>query len=159
MSDTEKHKEYLRLRFSPEIPLDAFDKEESDIILKYGSWLNALMRGKIIPFTKEQVHFVGMCNGKVSPKTKIEIIWRRYRLEVLFKNTLKMDKALSNGQGSYAKVRKSMEKIAKMGCENARKWLRKEGVWVDSPSIGFTSTWEKRMNFQNFGKRAYGSIR
>ncbi len=55
-----------------------FTPDELDLLHKYGTWLNALMIGKIKPTTDEQKRFVKVCQKKHKPVSKFEKVWLKY---------------------------------------------------------------------------------
>ncbi|WP_025555109.1 DUF413 domain-containing protein [Vibrio parahaemolyticus] len=94
MPTDSKHQSFLRKSFKIVCSQKNFRSEEIALLEKYGSWLDALMRKKILPTTKEQEHFVEVSFGKRPPVTEFETIWCKYQLEIGFHNALQMEKCL-----------------------------------------------------------------
>jgi uncharacterized protein YifE (UPF0438 family) len=94
------HKRYVRRRFHPECRLEGFPAQEIEVIERYGSWLEALMKETIQPFTEDQKRFIAMCKGERKAESMFEVIWRKYRLEVLYNEdyneALRMEQLISD---------------------------------------------------------------
>jgi len=125
MTVPEDHKAYLRTPFELDAELGEFTEAESSLLMKSGSWLDGLMRGLISPYTDAQKHFVGMCHGEVVPSTDHELVWQKYRMEVLYRQARLMEQGA--GVYSYRDIRELFIMLAKMGHNKAQSWLVNEG--------------------------------
>jgi uncharacterized protein YifE (UPF0438 family) len=54
--------------------------EQKEILKRYGTRMQALMDGALIPVHSKGKHFVDMCNGFVEPVDKYESAWKSYLL-------------------------------------------------------------------------------
>jgi uncharacterized protein YifE (UPF0438 family) len=52
--------------------------EQRRLLKRYGTKMQALMDGKLIPVQSKGKHFVDMCNGLVEPVDEYERIWKSY---------------------------------------------------------------------------------
>jgi uncharacterized protein YifE (UPF0438 family) len=73
-----EHQRYRRMGFEPHVPSELFGEDEIEMLRTYGSWLAALMGGRIEPESPDQEHFVKVCKGEVEPQTQFERVWVRY---------------------------------------------------------------------------------
>ncbi len=69
----------FRIRTSTEI----FDREEIELLSRYGRQYERLMTGDREPETPGQQRFVEVCRGDAKPESEHEKVWRKYlrRLE------------------------------------------------------------------------------
>lgn len=77
-SRPEDHKRYLNLEFVITCSLTDFSSSEISVLKKYGSWLSALMQGKINANTEKQKHFLMVCERKEEPINEYEHAWTKY---------------------------------------------------------------------------------
>lgn len=115
-TEPQKHREYLARPFA--IPTDAqecFSESELQLLRKYGTWLDALMRKYLAPVTAAQEHFVGMCDGQFEPTTEMEHVWRRYRCEELYKHALTITSTWRYHE---------LYRLSRMGHEAAKREIR-----------------------------------
>ena len=60
-----------------------FDRDEIEILTRYGRQFKRLMEGDLKPKTPAQERFVAVCRGDAEPVSEYELVWRKYlgRLE------------------------------------------------------------------------------
>ena len=63
-----------RIRTSTEI----FDREELEILRRYGRQFERLMNGERAPMTPEQERFIEVCRGEAKPVSDYEEVWWKY---------------------------------------------------------------------------------
>jgi uncharacterized protein YifE (UPF0438 family) len=75
-----EHREFLKKKFVPAIPLSPskFSRDEIALLLKFGAWYQAINDGVIKAITVDQRHFLACASGQSMPKTEHEIVWSRY---------------------------------------------------------------------------------
>ncbi|MCD1630800.1 DUF413 domain-containing protein [Marinobacter shengliensis] len=73
-----EHMKYRKMEFQPNVPDTLFSEDEIELLVTYGSWLAALMRGAISPETPAQERFVEVCNGNKNPESQFEKVWAKY---------------------------------------------------------------------------------
>ena len=157
------HLHFRRLPFQLRCDEALFSTSEVETLQKYGSWMDALMEGVIAPETPSQEAFVLFCRGKRRAETEFELLWRKYRLEAMFRNAQQMEAALPDGKRQYAEVRKAYLRLARMGHAGARQWMEKEGPWVNYRSRPFghgtliSHAWDPDST-NTLGRRAPGSF-
>lgn len=155
------HSDFVRLPFDIQCDVSVFSTEEQEKLRKYGSWLHALMQGHAAPTSQAQKAFVQCCHGKKSAETEFEILWVKYRLQVMFERVQRMEKTLADGR-DYADIRKEYARLARMGHAGARAWMEKEGPWVNSGSGpmrgGLISHAYDRDSTNTLARRVHGSF-
>lgn len=52
---------------------------KSQLLMRYGRWLEGLASGELTPLPPEQARFVDVTRGKLSPAAEYERVWARYR--------------------------------------------------------------------------------
>ncbi len=107
--------DFRRLPFDLQCDETSFSGEDREKLRKYGSWMHALMQGFIAPTTPAQDAFVECCQGKRVAETEFEVLWKTYRLQVLFERVQRMEKSLVDGSREYAEVRREYARLARMG--------------------------------------------
>lgn len=162
-SDQLSHQHFRRIPFELGCDVSDFSSEEQEKLRSYGSWLHALMQGQIAPSTPAQEDFVQCCRGKKSAETPFEILWVKYRLQVMFEEAQRMERTLADGSREYADVRREYARLAQMGHAGARSWMEKEGPWVNYRSApdtrgGLISHAYDRDSTNTLGRRAHGSF-
>ncbi len=80
MKTLNSHRIAKNRTFQSAIDLDGFSNEEQQLLRNYGAWMEALAKGRIEPYTKEQSQFIEVANKKKSPVTKFELVWQKYCL-------------------------------------------------------------------------------
>ena len=60
------HRHYLNMKFTIKCR-NIFSKEEEEILLKYGAWMQALVEGEIYPITSEQEDFIRVFKENKKP--------------------------------------------------------------------------------------------
>lgn len=129
----DEHKIYRQTEFKPDVCLDEYSEDEKIILRKYGSWLKALMQGKITPTTDEQRYFLQMCFGEVHPNTDIQRTWKKYQLDVMYKVAIGI---YADGKCVHATRWDAVSRfreLAKQRHQAALIWLEKERELVDIP--------------------------
>jgi len=58
---------------------DIFTHDEYNFLRRYGTWMEALEKGNILPETSEQIAFLNVCQSVIEPKTKFERAWIKLR--------------------------------------------------------------------------------
>lgn len=157
------HQDFRRLPFELQCDVSVFSADEQEKLRKYGSWLHALMQGHIAPTTPAQEAFVQCCLGKRSAETPFEILWVKYRLQVMFERVQRIERTLADGSCEYADVRKEYARLARMGHAGARAWMEKEGPWINYRSApdargGLISHAYDRDSTNTLGRRVHGSF-
>jgi len=134
ISIPEGHRTYLHLEFIPEIDIEKYQDEEKIALKKYGSWLKALMIGKIEPITDEQTYFLEMCYGKKHPRNRLQHIWKKYQLDVMYEIAKKLDDGLSLASSifTYDQVVSRFQKLAEQGHIASIKWLERENQKINT---------------------------
>jgi uncharacterized protein YifE (UPF0438 family) len=80
-SSEEDHLKYRRMPFKFGIKgQSCLSLEQSNILYKYGSWMEALVTGSIKPRTKAQEDFIAAHRGRRKPETSYEIAWERLQM-------------------------------------------------------------------------------
>lgn len=127
----DEHRQRLSRPFKPEVSLRLYTDHERNLIVRYGSWLKALMLEKIEPFTESQRNFVQMCLGKREPKTELELLWRKYQIDVMYKVACDCE-YLIGSRFTRSEVNRMFRRLALMGHVSALE--RCEGPLGDAPS-------------------------
>ncbi len=78
MTQKSKHLKYRKMAFSLTVPESLFSESERELLIEYGAWLAALMRGSILPQTSKQIRFVCVCKGEAKPDSIFEKVWIKY---------------------------------------------------------------------------------
>jgi uncharacterized protein YifE (UPF0438 family) len=125
MDHREVHKSLLKQSFSPLLRPDGFTEADWAFLQKYGAWLHALMHGDIEPITKEQVHFIQVCNEMAPPISEPERIWKNYQNEV---KSFKIIQRLVEKKISYKEAHLELTRFAMppFSSSEARKWIDEE---------------------------------
>lgn len=125
MDHREVHKRLLKQSFSPLLRPDGFTEADWAYLQKYGAWLHALMYGDIEPITKEQIHFIQVCNDMTPPISEPERIWKSYRNEV---RSFKIIQRLGEKKIAYKEAHLELTKLAMppFSSSEATKWIDKE---------------------------------
>lgn len=76
--EKEKHLKLLNVKFHIGCSNAIFNKEELELLEKYGSWLEALYLRKINPITKKQEHFLEEIESDSMPENKLSRTWYKY---------------------------------------------------------------------------------
>jgi uncharacterized protein YifE (UPF0438 family) len=157
------HLHYRRIPFEPKCDLTHLSAEEQEKLRQYGSWLHALMQRVIKPTTPAQEAFVQCCRGNKRAETELEVLWVRFRIQVLFERAQRMEKSLTDGGREYAEIRKEYARLAKMGHPGAQQWMEQEGPWTNYKSApdargGLISHAYDRDSTNTLGRRAHGSF-
>ena len=76
-----KHETYLgRRQIIPKEFKNKLSPEEITYLESHGAWLGALASGELQPNAFEQVRFIGVSKGILSPSTEPERIWKRFQV-------------------------------------------------------------------------------
>jgi uncharacterized protein YifE (UPF0438 family) len=78
-----------------------FDEDELELLSRYGSWLEALTTGKLVPYSDAQQRFVDMHRGRAAPLSKYEKVWYKYQAQRIFELARSLDKQIET-HGSAA---------------------------------------------------------
>jgi uncharacterized protein YifE (UPF0438 family) len=106
------HKRYLNKKdyfVSQEIETK-LDPHDIENIKKYGYWLDALERRIISPLTKDQEHFLKVCEGIFTPQNNIQRSWANFikiRNSIVKPRKYKKNKKIKGMSASEAKKKKT----------------------------------------------------
>ncbi|QJB34865.1 DUF413 domain-containing protein [Chitinophaga oryzae] len=80
MNNEAKHHEYIKSKGKFTIACNPviFSPEEIALLEKYGYWFEALVEGRLLPFSAEQKQFVDVAQMRKKPETLYEKLWFRY---------------------------------------------------------------------------------
>lgn len=127
------HRRFLlhgpRLKFDA----SALTDSESQLISRYGHWLEALANGRLQPFTAAQVRFVGVHRGELAASAKHELAWKHYCAEKLFQEAHLKDQNI--GAHGYKQTVDMFYRAARMGSKRAANWLRSENSQAPEESL------------------------
>lgn len=118
-----RHREFLATSFEPQVKIDAYPEEEQKLLLKYGSWLKALMLEQVEPVTEPQKQFIEMCNGKRRPQTELELLWYKYQIDLMYLIAKQCEYHIGN-RFSYQEVEAMFKKLALQGHPEALRWSK-----------------------------------
>jgi uncharacterized protein YifE (UPF0438 family) len=142
---------------------DKLTEKERLLIKKYGKFYRSLETGERSPTTKDQVHFVEVCQGHAQPKTEHEIAYSKFlgiyypktkdksiedknsewegklqRLQEAFENNKIKDKSLSKGKSAKQRKRDYKEEsdIDQLDRKTSkkRKYKPKQKIHAKDPS-------------------------
>lgn len=123
----DEHLRYRRTPFDPECEVDGLPMDDVELLKRYGTWMQALMVGRIKPYTSKQEHFLRVCKGELKPESHMETVWYRYRLEVLYWKAKSAAHRLgATSSISYSDVRNQFVHLARAGHGGACEWLAKQ---------------------------------
>jgi len=135
MTNLYDHKDSRREEFLTDVSIENYSEAEQTILRRYGTWMRALMIGRIQPTTEAQSRFVRMCYGKISPIDDFHRAWKKHQLDVMFGIAMKMDKGLGDGSSpfTYAYVQRQFYRLGQQRHKGALDWLREDGQPLDPP--------------------------
>jgi len=120
MNSNNNHKYYLNKKdylISQEI-LIKLDADDINNIKKYGYWLNAFEKGKIIPTSNDQELFLKVCKGSLTPQNEIQRSWVKFtnirNSLIKPKKKYKKRKGLSAAAAKKKSSKQKAEDIEKM---------------------------------------------
>jgi uncharacterized protein YifE (UPF0438 family) len=101
------------IRTSQEI----FSAEELEILKRYGTQFERLMKGERLPETPAQERFIKVCKNEVEPKTEFEMVWWKYLRRLEWENDpnnqsamrlpAKAAEGFSGSREAYKRMRKA----------------------------------------------------
>lgn len=71
------HKSFLRKQFFKHNGL--FTDGELSQLTRYGTWLEALVEGEILPVTNDQRRFIKVAQGRLEPESDFELLWIKFQ--------------------------------------------------------------------------------
>lgn len=80
-SESDRHLYFINKKFSLKCH-NIFNRDEEDILVRYGEWMSALEKGILKPITKAQRHFIEVCKNNMQPETEYEKIWMKYKRRI-----------------------------------------------------------------------------
>lgn len=127
---SEEHRSYLHADFPCEVSIEGYEEFERSLLDRYGALLNVLMMKEVEAVTNQEKAFVEMCSGNCHPKGKVDHVWKKYRLDVLYKIAMAMErKASNNGAFDFDIYRKRVVELATHGHPDAIKWVKSNHGW------------------------------
>lgn len=71
------HRSFLRKQFFKHN--DLFTDGELSHLIRYGTWLQALVEGEILPVTDDQRRFIKVAYGRLEPESDFELVWVKFQ--------------------------------------------------------------------------------
>jgi uncharacterized protein YifE (UPF0438 family) len=138
-----KHWEYLNKRsFTKHNKYICFSGTESEVLQRYGYWLEALQMEQISPITEGQRQFLSAVHRKAEPITKHERLWLKYMYAVEMSETLftsartLQEMKAKDAKIKYADILAAYKSAADIGSLPAKMWLdEQKSPWIKPNSI------------------------